>query len=206
MKDNVDCTQYLTQTDCEPRLGKRLCSRGKGRCKWEETTSYGGVPYRSCTCALTAASPRSFDDYDDLFDDVNEDDLFDLASRPISPWPSLLRRAHQALQKALRALGPPLYARSFHNALNHAESLILQAAREIGRVMSGSRRSQVLNQLSNALIRIRAARAQARGGSLIPGARSLINPSISVRGAIAHVRQARQTVGLKLVRPRRKLS
>jgi hypothetical protein len=56
-----------------------------------------------------------------------------------------------------------------------------------------------MDQLSNALIRIQAARAQASGSSLIPGARSSIDPKVSIRGAIAHIRAARQAVGLQVL-------
>lgn len=151
--------------------------------------------------AGSSLNPSRFDSFDlfDDWDDGDEDSRFDLASRPISPWPSLMRRAIQALQNALQALGPPVNQRAFNNALHHAEALIQRAAQEMRKVTSGNRLNQVMDQLGNALIRIRAARAQASGSSLLPGARSLIDPKVSTRGAIAHIREARQAIGLKLL-------
>jgi hypothetical protein len=141
-----------------------------------------------------------FDDFDWL-DGWNEfeDSRFDLAVRPISPWPSLLRQADAALQKALRALGPPANSRNFTHALSYAEALIYRAARELRRVTSSFRQNRILDHLGNTLMRIRAARAQAAGSSLIPGARSFIDPKVSIRGAIEQLRLARQAVGLRIV-------
>ncbi len=137
--------------------------------------------------------------YDGPFGNFDDDDDFDLASRPISPWPRLLNRAIYALQRAIHYLGPPANARGFNNALYQARALISYAAREVSKVMSGSRQARVMEQLGNAMIRIRAARAQARGGSLLPGSRSLISPKVSLRGAINHIRSARNAVGLHLL-------
>lgn len=116
--------------------------------------------------------------------------------RDISPWPSLLKRAMQAIQNAMRHLGPPLNSRDFDLALLQAETLLKNAMQEAKRVMSGARQSDVLDQLSNAVVRIQAARAQARGASIF-GGRSLIDPKISLHGAINHIQQARQAVGLQ---------
>jgi hypothetical protein len=116
----------------------------------------------------------------------------------ISPWPSLLNRSIQALQAAIRHLGPPLNPRLYNAALNEAEALLNDAGREVRRIMSGARQSRVLDQLSNAAIRIRAARSQARGRSaFVPGGRSLIGPGTSLRGAISHIQAAQNAVGLQ---------
>ena len=121
----------------------------------------------------------------------------------ISPWPSLLNRTVQALQRAIGFLAPPITPRSLNNALyqiDGAEALLNNAAREIGRIMSGAQRIRVLDQLSNAAIRIRAARGQARGRSaFVPGGRSLIDPRTSLRGAIEHIGYARDAIGLRLI-------
>jgi hypothetical protein len=120
----------------------------------------------------------------------------------ISPWPSLLNRTMQALQRAIGFLVPPITPRSLNNALyqiDGAEALLNSAGREIRRVMSGAQRTAVLDQLSNAVIRMQAARGQARGRStLVPG-RSLIDPRMSLRGAIEHIRYARDAVGLRSI-------
>jgi hypothetical protein len=121
----------------------------------------------------------------------------------ISPWPSLLSRTVQALRRAIGFLAPPVNPRSLNNALhqiNGAEALLNNAAREIGRIMSGAQRTRVLDQLSNAVIRIRAARGQARGTSaFVPGGRSLMDPRVSLRGAIEHIGFAREAIGLRVV-------
>jgi hypothetical protein len=116
----------------------------------------------------------------------------------ISPWPSLLNRSIQALRTAIRHLGPPLNTRMFTSVLNEAEALLNDADRQMRRVMSGARQTAVLGQLNNAVIRIQAARAQASGSSaFIPGGRSLIDPGTSLRGAIEHIRNAQNAVGLR---------
>jgi hypothetical protein len=121
----------------------------------------------------------------------------------ISPWPSLLNRTIQALQRAIGFLAPPITPRSLNNALyqiDGAEALLNAAAREVRRVMSGAQQTGVLNQLSNAATRIQAARSQARGRSaFVPGGRSFIDPGTSLRGAIEHIRYARDAVGLRSV-------
>lgn len=131
----------------------------------------------------------------DRYDDFLSDDLdtFDFAARPISPWPRLLKQAIRALQRALLV---PANTQTFTNRLYQAQQVLNQAAREVRKVMSGSRLRRVMDQLSNAVIRIDAARAQARGHSLVGGGRSSIDPKVSVRGAIAHIRQAQDAVGL----------
>ena len=114
----------------------------------------------------------------------------------VSSWPSLLKRAIQAIQTATQHLRPPTDIRRFDIALFQAESLLQNAMKEIRRVMSGSRQFAVLDQLGNAMVRIQAARAQARGASIY-GGRSLVDPRISLHGAINHIQQARQAVGLQ---------
>jgi hypothetical protein len=121
--------------------------------------------------------------------------------RDISPWPSLMNRTIQALQRAIGFLASPITPSSLNSALhqiNGAEALLNSAGREIRRVMSGTQRTAVLDQLSNAAIRIEAARQQARGRSLI-GGRSLLDPRTSLRGAIEHIRNARDAVELRLI-------
>ena len=121
----------------------------------------------------------------------------------ISPWPNLMNRTIQALQRAIGFLAPPITPSNLNNALAQiirAEAFLSSAGREIRRVMSGVQRTAVLDQLSNAAIRMQAARGQARGSStLIPGARSLIDPRVSLRGAIQHIRYARDAVGLRSI-------
>lgn len=182
-------TALQTETNLERR--KHLERQFEGNCKEI-------VNKRKAIRDLRQLLSGGGNQYSAMFDEWDEDDAFDFATRPVSPWPSLIHRAKRSLQKALRTLGPPINAKQFNHALNHAEELIRLATREVQRVMLGSRRNRVLDQLGNALMRIRAARAQARGRSLIPGGRSLINPKVSVRGAIEHLRLARQAVGLQL--------
>jgi hypothetical protein len=121
----------------------------------------------------------------------------------ISPWPSFLNRTMEALRRAIGFLTPPITPSNLNNALAQiirAEAFLSIAGREIRRVMSGAQRTAVLDQLSNAAIRMQAARGQARGSStLIPGTRSLIDPRISLRGAIQHIRYARDAVGLRSI-------
>lgn len=118
--------------------------------------------------------------------------------RAISSWPSLLKRAIQAIQNAMRHLVPPGNMRGFDIALLQAETFLENAMKEARKVMAGSRQFAVLDQLSNAVIRIQAARAQARGSSIF-GGRSLIDPKMSLYGAINHIQQARRAVGLATV-------
>jgi hypothetical protein len=116
----------------------------------------------------------------------------------ISPWPSLLNRSIAALRTAIRHLGPPLNTRLYNTALNEAEALLNHTGQEVRRIMSGTRQTAVLDQLNNAAIRIQVARAQSRGRSaFVAGGRSLIDPRISLRGAIGHIQNARDAVGLR---------
>jgi ABC-type transporter Mla subunit MlaD len=122
------------------------------------------------------------------------DTLIDAASRPTSPWPGLLNRARQSLQRAINHLNPPITPRSLNNALyqiDGAEALLNDAWREVNRVMTGTQKTRVLEYLSEANFTILEARAQARGESpFVPGARYLTNPITKLHGAIAHIRTA----------------
>jgi hypothetical protein len=118
--------------------------------------------------------------------------------RDISPWPSLMNRTIQALQKAIGFLTPPINLNSALGHINGAEALLNSAGREVRRVMSGAQLTAVLDQLSNAAIRIQAARKQAQGGSLIGGI-SLLDPRMSLKVAIENIRYARDAVNLRLI-------
>jgi hypothetical protein len=102
----------------------------------------------------------------------------------------------RAIKNAIQHLGPPINIRDFDASLRQAEALLQNAMQEARRVMSGSRQFAVLDQLSNAVIRIQAAKSQARGASVF-GGQSLIDPKTSLNGAINHIQQARQVVGLQ---------
>ena len=126
-------------------------------------------------------APWSADDLDVMIDEALESLPGGRSGRVrtgISPWPSLLNRTIQALQRAMRFLTPPITPRSRNNALyqiDGATALLNAAAREVRRVMSGSQQTRVMNQLSNAATRIQAARGQVSGRSaFVPGGRSLI--------------------------------
>jgi hypothetical protein len=115
----------------------------------------------------------------------------------LSPWLRLLGNARSALRNALAAWNSSNINR-FLSALNQAEANLQNAGVEIRRITSGTRQVDVLDALSNAVIRVRAAREQARGGSLfVPGGRSLIGPEVSLQAALGNVQQARAAIGLQ---------
>jgi hypothetical protein len=108
----------------------------------------------------------------------------------------LLRQAQAAIRRALETYRAG-NRQAMTNAIRQAYSLLQQARREVSRVMSGQRATQVGNMISNAYWRLAAAQEAATTGRSIYGrGRSLLGADVHLSAALSAVQAAVQAVGL----------
>ena len=181
------------------RRGQRYGRGNQGTCSWCGI----GLGCRCGGAEVVFPPPQTWtlgSRVADEFDDGDLDALIDAAvgplsrwPRPLSRWPRLLRQAQEAIQLARAAYRAGNH-RTMLDEIGRAERLLQQAYREVSRVMSGQRATQVLDMISRALERLAAARAAATGRNIY----SVAGVETFLGAAWSAVRSAVQAVGLEI--------
>jgi outer membrane protein OmpA-like peptidoglycan-associated protein len=107
--------------------------------------------------------------------------------------------AENAIRRALHAFDAGRRANEIDNAIYQGQENLRQAALDIRQVTGGARRSSALSAIGHAITRLQFARDQLHGRSIVPGARSLMSPADSLRGALDWIGHAHRAIGLSAV-------